>query len=264
MYKFIKHHTKNIMPISRSKKALILGALFLSTSSIIMGADNLDQDSQTHCSSPFSKVSFRDLPPELLVEIAKQSGVDEQNNLRLTSAKNHEVLSSTYVLSETDRAFDIRNEDDFRLFINKYNDGTRLSMPIILSGAWIRDDLLSLLENAAHLIIYDCDQITNEGLRNLVNVKTIILAGCGRITDAGLKYLANAITVDLSGCFEITDVGLKYLANAKFLYLAGCYDIQGSGLRYLVNATAVDLSDCDQITDAAKTELRSHGVKVIG
>lgn len=110
------------------------------------------------------------------------------------------------------------------------------------------------------LDLADCDQITDESLRDLnatPHLKELILWNCNQITDDGLHHLqglTNLEILDLGQCFLIEGRGLKYLQKMKSLKTLGFYncdrlqDTWLECLRTLPSLESLDLRRCFNLT----------------
>ncbi len=62
------------------------------------------------------------------------------------------------------------------------------------------------------LNLWDCRQITDEGLRHLGSVTTLTLRDSDKITDEGLRHLDSVTTLNLTWCDDkSTGAGRAYL-----------------------------------------------------
>lgn len=87
--------------------------------------------------------------------------------MNLTSSDIHKVLSSSYALSKTNRAFEIHCENDFNIFLEKHENGAKLGIPIKLRGDWVTDEVLARINGATKVNLSKCDRITDKDLRYL-------------------------------------------------------------------------------------------------
>lgn len=163
-------------------------------------------------------------------------------------------------------------EDDDIKNINFVN--FKLLTKLNFSGSGITDEsmkCLSILESLKKLDLSECQEITDEGIKNLVLpgklklLKWLDCYKCGGISDDGLKYISenlpslNFLNVDSS--VDITDKGLKYLSKLKFLTnvnFSDCINITNKGLKYFrlyKTLTKIDISGCCEIT--------KHGLKYL-
>ena len=71
--------------------------------------------------------------------------------------------------------------------------------------------ILQCVWDLKSLDLYDCNQITNDGLVHLQrSLQSLNLSHCDRITNDGLKHLPQTLqTLNLSWCDQITNDGLK-------------------------------------------------------
>ena len=110
-----------------------------------------------------------------------------------------------------------------KLIDNFKIDGIKIH--INLRSLLIIDDDLFYLKGVHTIDLFECDQITDQGLQYLADesalligdklkgVHTINLSACEKITNQGLQYLMGVHTINLSACEQITDQGLQYLTG---------------------------------------------------
>lgn len=249
----------------------------------------LPRRNQTHeAEIPYTPLRFNDLPPEITALVLSKLDQDNLCTARFTNKAFAKHGVSAFKNLKINQAADLRHE---ALTFRHWDAVSELT---ILDTKNLRDDDLATLisklpENGAkitELFLYDCTQLTDEGLKHLSGMtamKRLYFGDCSKITDAGLEHLANLTSMEmleLYGCKKITDQGVAHLSKMtkmkqldltltkisdkglgqlshmielKHLALAHCSQITDAGLAKLVGMSKVEflaLDCCDKITDA--------------
>ncbi len=121
-------------------------------------------------------------------------------------------------------------------FYSQFTDRVDIYPSILRVTKWLKMVyLIKTLINLTNLNLYDCNQITDEGLPHLktINLTSLNLSWFNQITDNGLSHLKtfiNLTVLSLYQCKQITDNCLSHLKT-------------------LISLTYLSFYDCNQITD---------------
>ena len=111
----------------------------------------------------------------------------------------------------------------------------------------INNENLKLFRGVKFLSLWNCQKITDEGLRNLQTidgtktVKKLDLTYCRNITDEGMFFIDDIREINLVGCY-ISDYGLEPIKMVENIKLDYRSIITDKGLSKLKNLKLIDTS----------------------
>lgn len=167
-----------------------------------------------------------------------------RSNVPLTLAG----LSNCKKIRTLDMAFN--STDENRMLLQ------RLGIPhtvtsLVNRGSMLCDNDLIKLTNLTRLDIFNCPNITDEGITQMTHLRSLSLVGSSdrKITSQGIACLTNLEKLDLTRNSQITDIALT-MHKLQHLDLTGNYTIADSVLDKLTNLTYLSLRSNTLITDA--------------
>src|SRR3972149_9558051 len=135
---------------------------------------------------------FNFLSKDLLITIFEKLNFQSQTNLKQSCHKFYIDLQITNLYDLPD------------IFQEKLTD------EILLSNQFQKINKLNVSSN---------ENITNNGIKDLINLQKLNISGNKKITDNGIKNLYNLRKLNVSGNKKITDDGIKNLTNLQELIM---------------------------------------------